>query len=66
MHTTTIVHEHTYGDFVYVRSDPEQHKRQVVEIVARDSGAILYVLQCGMDTSNHYEFELSDHKNYQA
>lgn len=64
MHTTTIEHEYTFGDYVYIKTDPEQYERQIVEIVIHESGMIIYALQCGVDRSHHYEFELTQNKNY--
>lgn len=48
--------------FVYAITDPEQHKRQVIEVTVKPGGAIVYTCTYSDDTSTFYEFELSDEK----
>lgn len=46
------------GDFVYSVTDVEQRKRQIVAIKIYPTG-VVYECYCGIQESNHYEFELS-------
>lgn len=50
--------KYDFGDFVYLVTDKEQSKRQIVGIEFYPSG-IVYVCYCGTVRSEHYEFELS-------
>jgi hypothetical protein len=49
------------GDFVYLTTDQEQHKRLICEI-RYDFNGITYVVSCGLDTSMHFEQEMSSEK----
>lgn len=44
---------------VYLRTDAEQNPRVVVSIVI-NPGDLSYRLACGVDTTEHFEFEISD------
>ena len=47
------------GQDVYLKTDPEQLKRMVVQI-RKDFNGIVYVLVCGPETTIHFEAEISD------
>lgn len=51
------------GDIVFLKTDPDQMPRMVVEIRACLDGC-LYVLSLGSDTSIHYDLEISKQKKY--
>lgn len=49
-----------FGDMVYLKHDPEQLPRVVVDINFQgDPGHVSYGLACGPDRSLHYQSELS-------
>lgn len=51
-----------FGDFVYLKTDSEQHKRIVSRIVlSKDS--IIYEVSFGSEVSSHYCFEMSKDKD---
>lgn len=54
-----VNNKYTFGDIVYLITDPEQLKRVVTAIIAKPDG-ILYEVSQGVDAQNHYECELSD------
>lgn len=54
---------YSFGDIVFLKTDPEQLERIVTGIMLRPSGAVLYDLSCGMHSSYHYEFEISGDKD---
>jgi len=47
------------GEIVYLKTDLEQVKRLVVAITIRPENCIIYSLAHGMDSSLHYDFEIS-------
>lgn len=51
--------KYTFGDVVYLLTDPDQMKYIVCEIEFRP-GAVVYHVACGRETHAAYEFELSD------
>ena len=53
-HTTT----YSFGQIVYLKTDPEQMPRMVVSIWLRPSGN-MYELGQGAGSSDHYEIEIS-------
>lgn len=57
--------KYTYecGDFVYLKSDPEQNPRIVTGILIRPN-VVLYMLALGSNESSHFECEISQEKNY--
>lgn len=54
-----VNNKYTFGDTVYLVTDPEQLKRVVIGIYIRQGG-ILYEICHDVHTSEHYDFELSD------
>lgn len=50
------------GETVYLITDPDQFERVVTGIIVRP-GSNLYLVAHVMDTSAHYDFELSQEKN---
>ena len=53
-HITT----YSFGDIVYLKTDPDQLPRMVVGLTVRPTG-ILYELSHGATGSDHYEIEIS-------
>lgn len=53
---------YTFGDIVYLKTDPEQMPRMVLSITFRPTG-ILYELGYGPDSSDHYDIEISSVKD---
>ena len=47
------------GQTVYLRTDPEQRERLVTGIEFTASGGVIYILSQCLDTSRHYELEIS-------
>lgn len=50
---------------VYLRSDPEQYKRYVVGIYISIEEVLTYMLSCGGEQSEHFDFEISAEKELQ-
>lgn len=53
-----IENEYEIGSFVYIKSDPDQLRRQVVAIIVCEA-ALIYKLACGGSETGHYAFELT-------
>lgn len=51
---------------VYLITDVDQLKRFVTGIVVRPNNALRYLLSCGDTESEHYDFEITEDKNYKA
>lgn len=51
------------GDFVYLRSDPEQRQRLVVQIAVGGSGNIRYCVSLGTVETWHYDMEMTTEKD---
>ena len=47
------------GDYVYLKTDIDQHKRIVTGYTVRFN-EVTYLLSLGEDESTHYELEISD------
>jgi hypothetical protein len=58
-----IVNKFNIEDRVYLRTDPEQNQGVITSIIIRPSNLLLYEVSIGVETHNHYEFELSTEKN---
>lgn len=56
----------SHGDSVYVVSDPDQIKRQVVAITILPGEVLLYILNAGAESTEHYGFELSAEVTYHS
>jgi hypothetical protein len=48
---------------VYLRTDIDQSVRIVTSIQIRANNLLMYEISCGVQTTWHYEFELSEEKN---
>lgn len=48
---------------VYLVTDYEQKARIITSICFRGSGAVVYTVNCGIEESMHYDFELSREEN---
>ena len=57
-----IFNTFTFGDIVYLKTDPDQLPRMVYGVVVYKE-ALLYKLACGVNTSEHYDYEMSMEKN---
>lgn len=60
-----MVIENTFniGDFIYLKSDPEQRQRLIVQIAVGGTGAIRYCVSCGTMETWHYDMELTFEKD---
>jgi len=58
-----IITKYNFGDSVYVVSDPDQWRRQVVELKIIPPQTIIYICMCGDESSAHYDFELTDEQD---
>lgn len=58
-----IDNKYDIGAFVYLTTDPDQHRRIVTGIKICKGGELIYEISFGTQTSNHYEFELSAEKD---
>jgi hypothetical protein len=47
------------GDYVYLKTDIDQHKRMVTGYTVRFN-EVTYLLSLGEDESTHYELEISE------
>lgn len=53
------------GQIVYLKTDIDQLPRMVIEWVYKSvTNTIEYALYQGIVVSYHYDFEITDHKNY--
>jgi hypothetical protein len=52
------------GSTVYLKTDMEQHPRQIVAIRVDVSKCLMYLLVSGVETSWHYEIEILTDKDY--
>ncbi len=58
-----IDNKYEIGEEIYLKTDDEQLRRIVFAfVVTKDS--VLYRCCCGVQVSDHYDFELSKTKNY--
>ena len=55
--------EFEFGQQVYLKTDKGQDIRIVTAICVRGNGNITYELHCGVNSSWHYNFEISAEKN---
>lgn len=46
-------------DIVYLVTDTEQLERIITSITIYPNNLIMYSLNCGVETSEHYEFEIT-------
>lgn len=58
-----IDNEFNIGDYVYLKTDEEQKKRIVTGIGIKSAGLLIYQVCCGVEYTDHYEFEMSETKN---
>lgn len=58
-----IDNKYNLGQYVYLKTDPEQQVRIITDIRIGLDGGILYTIALGADTTNHYELEISKEKN---
>lgn len=61
-----VNNQYTHGDMVYVVSDPEQVCRQVVAVTILPGEVLLYILNAGGESSEHYAFEISSEVTYHS
>lgn len=55
-----ITTKYNIEDSVYLVTDSEQVERIITGIQIFPNNLIMYTLMCGVESSEHYEFELSD------
>ena len=55
-----ITTKYDIGDSVYLVTDSEQYERIIVSISIHPNNLIMYSMMCGVEASDHYEFEISD------
>lgn len=55
--------EYRLGEFVYLKTDPDQYKRMVTGYYIGMEGTILYEVVLGSDGSKYYAEELSRDKD---
>ena len=55
--------KHGFGDIVYLKTDPDQHPRQVIKVSAAPKESEEYELAYGDGASWHFELEISKEKN---
>lgn len=52
------------GDMVYLKTDSNQMKRMITQIIVCLDGGILYLLCCGESNYTAYEKEITKQKDY--
>lgn len=57
-----ITFEYSFGDSVYIKTDPNQMEHQITGFTVRPAG-ILYGCSVNGDESWHYNFELSNEQD---
>lgn len=58
--------EWTLGEFVYLKTDHEQHPRIVTGVRLTVGMGPMYVLSCGERETSHFSCEISSTRNLQA
>jgi len=58
-----IDNKYEIGAFVYLTTDPDQHRRIVTGIKICRAAELVYEITFGTHSSDHYEFELSSEKD---
>lgn len=51
--------KYNFGDIVYLKTDIEQSERIIIGITLIPN-SIIYTLMCGVEMSEHYEFEITE------
>ena len=59
----TIDNKYKFGQVVYLHTDEDQKKRIVSGLVIRGQN-IVYKLSCGIEESDHYDFEIATEKTF--
>lgn len=54
-----FISEFSLKEVVYLKTDPEQKPRIVTSISFKGSGAVTYSLGCGIEDTDHYDFEIT-------
>lgn len=60
---TVVNNKWEHGDTVYLVTDPEQMPRIIVAYKVYKQGEIMYELNQGINSSMHYEFEITTERN---
>ena len=58
-----IVTEYDLGDIVYLKTDEDQKARMICSINIKPGLQVLYSLECGTESTIHYEIEMSKEKD---
>lgn len=57
----TFTSKHAIGDFIYLRTDVEQLKRQITGVKFRPGNSVIYMVSCGSTNEQEcYECEVSN------
>jgi hypothetical protein len=51
------------NEFIYLKSDPEQRERLIVQIAVGGNGSIRYCVSCGTMETWHYDMEMTKEKD---
>ena len=55
-----ISNKYNIGDTVYLKTDKDQLPRLITSITIYPNNNFTYLLSCGVDSTWHYEMEVSD------
>lgn len=58
-----IEYQFNFGDYLYLKTDPDQKRRMVITVLANCSGGVQYQCVCGTETTWHHFAELSLEKD---
>lgn len=58
-----IDNKFNHGDIVFLATDPDQYPRLITGITIKPNGLLLYQLSINMQTSWHYDFEVTASKD---
>lgn len=59
----TIRNQFELGEIVYLKTDLDQHPRQIISITVSIDGGMFYKCVAGLETDIHFEAELSREKD---
>jgi hypothetical protein len=58
-----LQNKYELGQMVFLKTDPDQHARQLTQIAIGANGSLRYAVTFGTQETWHYEIEMSDEKN---
>jgi hypothetical protein len=59
-----IENKYDFGQIVFLKCDVDQSPRIVVSIEVYKGGELMYKLSAGDNNSLHFDFEISEEKNF--